>query len=547
MLQDDDIRSLNALVTDGLSDGLPGSQAIKPLEEMLMEQRLTNEDLVFADRVGSTGLDGHLMLGDASLTATSLERVFGCLSGTGVHYNGMFGDGLMLRRPTAAATLVRGNRPAAPVAEQVVYAVHLLNSEQVSQTPEVLQAVQKHLSNLLLTYPALLHPNILMPVLLAGKREYVSVAAALATTPHGGLPRYSHFHPQVRTEQSHVGNRDDLHLVARLEAFAQHPCVVKSLSGKSTRVAACVDGVTPKFTRENLVRRLILKAGLPRVEYLASIMELDELHSPATQGSYVRQPFWATAQGEEAYVQQMYSVLAASVYAAAGSFHTAALTGHFPAPMRRHPVDLEFLALVKARGHLLLCEDHAFVSYLEKAMPRRIFLGRADEVPPEELQHNVRAAANALVHIGVAKTPAEACSLIATCCTGAKKNDEMLPRTDTTGAVAFLQVLDELGGLGDKHDQSVLAQIRDEIIHMPPRPIPFRDAWGTACDVVGNERAMNSVIAKAAQEAHLTSGAEHEDEVPAWAKQVALDFGDAGPVEAKAPEPAPVRRRRMAL
>jgi hypothetical protein len=518
MMTDAELERLNRLVEDELKAGRSPAQALEPLQKVLENSVIRTDDLVFDAWQSTEPLPGHILAcNDSSVLSTSVSNVYPALSGCGPHYNGMYGDREMLRDKTAAIHIQKGNRPAASIAEQVVLCLRVMGTSQVSLMPELAAATRRHLSAIMLKYPVLMHPALLVPVIRGGGREYVSLASALSQTAHGALPRYSHFRSREQDKASGV----DQGLVAQLTAFAKHPCVRLIFGRAAHRVRADLAGKSSrdrqvKMGKESLVRSVLGVTG-PRVEFLASVMELDELAGTPVNGPV--RPFWASVDGEEHLLSQLDAMLAASIAAASGLVHVAAMQGTLPDSMRAYSPDTNFLLAIRNRhDHLFgpVPVESAIGQTLLKSAQRRLFLGRQDSLAPAELAHNVRNMALALTYIGFCGSAREAGEFLLESCVGALRPDGNLPRVDATCAVAFLKAIDELGGLGES-DEAIIATAERVKASATQENRPFSDAWAKAAEVFGTERVMLSVINRASAEAKLGApvAAEGADAAPA--------------------------------
>lgn len=518
MITDAELERLNRLVEDELSAGRSPTQALEPLQKVLDDSVIRTDDLVFDSWQSTVPLPGHILVcNDSSVLSTHLSNVYPAMSGCGPHYNGMYGDCAMLRDKTAATLILNGSRPAASIAEQVVLCLRVMGSSQVSLLPELAAATRRHLSAIMLKYPVLMHPAILVPVLRSGCREYVSLASALSQTVHGALPRYSHFRGREQDKVSGV----DQELVAQLTAFAKHPCVRLAFGRAAHRVRANRTATTASdkavnMGKESLVRSVLGLTG-PRVEFLASAMELDELAGTPADGPV--RPFWASMRGQDHLLSQLDAMLAASIAAACGLVHVAALQGTLPDSMRAYAPDTKFLLAIRnRRDHLFgpVPVKSAIGQALLKSTQRRLFLGRQDSLAPSELTHNVRNLALGLSHIGFCGSTREAGEFLLEACVGELRPDGNMPSADATCAVAFLKAVDELGGLGGT-DEAVIATAERLKTIAAQEMRPFADAWAKAAEVFGTERVMMSIINKASDEAKLRAPADVEasDSTPA--------------------------------
>lgn len=507
-MTDAELEQLNRLVGDELKAGRSPGQALGPLQQVLENSIIRTDDLVFDSWQSTEPLPGHILAcNDSSVISTHASNLYPALSGCGPHYNGMYGDCEMLRDKTAATHIQKGNRPAASIAEQVVLCLRVMGTSQVSLMPELAAATRRHLSSIMLRYPVLMHPALLVPVIRSGGREYVSLASALSQTAHGALPRYSHFRSREQDKASGV----DQELMAQLTAFAKHPCVRLMFGRAAHRVRADQAGKTArdrqvKMGKEFLVRSMLGITG-PRVEFLASVMELDELAGSPANGPV--RPFWASVDGEEHLLSQLDAMLATSIAAASGLVHVAAMQGTLPDSMRAYAPDTAFLLDIRNRhDHLFgpVPVESAIGQSLVKSAQRRLFLGRQDSLAPAELAHNARNLALGLTYIGFCGSTREAGEFLFEVCVGEMRPDGNLPRTDATGAVAFLKAIDGLGGLGSTDDAVIATAERLKVLAGRENR-PFMDAWTTAAEVFGTERVMMSVINQASAEAKLAAPA----------------------------------------
>jgi hypothetical protein len=382
MLSDTELQRLNAIVADELAAGHSPTHALEVLGLELETHYCTGEDFAFGTGRSPKGLDGHIMLCSSATTWQPAVDIYRELSGSGAHYNGMFGDGSMLRDEGAARSLTKKDKPAAPISEQVVVCLRILGCSQVSLMPELAAVTRRHLSDILLKYPVLMHPAFLMPV-AQPETEYTALAWALARTPHGGLPRYSHF--------KSANDELDRGLLQQLTAFAKHPCVRVAMTRAAHRVRLDKDSGNRKreirMGSETLVRALLALTG-PRVQFLASLMELDELANPPGPNVTPPRPFAAMVDKDPSLRGQLDPMLAASTAAASGMVHTAVVLGTLPDSMRTYERDPHFLASIRTRAPVLFGLDpleSSFGRALASSTMRRIFLGRQDDMGPAEL------------------------------------------------------------------------------------------------------------------------------------------------------------------
>ena len=243
----------------------------------------------------------------------------------------------------------------------------------------------------------------------------------------------------------------------------------------------------------------------PNAQLLASVMEIDELASPGPRALRLETPFWETLKRKPPLSLQLASRMAWSVLSAGGLVHDASFNSSLPKSMLRHDEDPEFLAAVKARAGTLFHLDRNFGDLEQAVIPkiqRAIFSQPRDPLADYEIAHNARQVVKALVGCGMCKNVAEAVQEVLLATIGTKRPNEHLPKVEVSGALAFLKALDATGGLGPDDDTVIasIAAIRDSAL-LPKHPIPYRDEWVTACDVLATERVMFATINRASAQA----------------------------------------------
>lgn len=180
--------------------------ALKALRDILKEVAIRPDDLPFGSVQPERALPGHLLLSDSWVTSIHADKLWARLSGTGRHYNGMFGtpeellseQGALTDKGVIAGLLCteEASRELEPydIGTRVAIALRILAAPSIARVmPKAARVVQRMLSEELLAHPVLLHPAILVPG--AGNKEgsYLAVAKAIAATACAGLPRRSHF------------------------------------------------------------------------------------------------------------------------------------------------------------------------------------------------------------------------------------------------------------------------------------------------------------------------------------------------------------------
>jgi hypothetical protein len=168
---------------------------------------------------------GHLLICNSSPVHTpaylEISRLWPGLSGSGRFYNGMFGP-----RDANGHITVLDSRvdfsldiPARSVGEQIALCLRTFMAGSISvRDPSVVATVQRHFNELVMRWPVLLHPKLIVPVHREGALNFTSVVHALAAAQFGGLPRARHF----------TGGDQPSDVRERLRRFAAHPCVERS-------------------------------------------------------------------------------------------------------------------------------------------------------------------------------------------------------------------------------------------------------------------------------------------------------------------------------
>lgn len=514
MLNDDSLRNLNSLVNDALAAGVAPKKALALLTDELTHGPyvVRRDELVFDTSESERAIPGHTLLGSWVLAQYPLRKVYRDLSGAGASYNGMWGDGSMLRDEQAASHLIGPDREPMTICEQVVLCIRLLGTSTISLPREIAEATRRHLSELLLTYPVLLHPAIMAPANLADQRpEYGSLVYLLAKTPHGGLPRYSHFEADDGSLPLHrMPNQD---LVKRLTAFAKHPCVEAGLTRAATRACLNKEQNAILIGKETVLAAMASVMG-PKPQFLAAVMELEELAKPLGPNMTRALPFHkAIATAPKSATRDPSALKPAqewveyglmnAVAAASGLVHLVTSMDTLPTSIRTYAHDPRLLASVRARMPVLCGLDKAgsyFGTQVRGAMMRKVFLRQAGGLGPEELAQNARRMALGLVGCGFCSTPQEAAGFIATTVLGHDRPGLNLPPKDTAGAVAFLKAIDEMGGFNPgapeaEHAIDGMKRIRGAVRDFPARDeLPYRAEWDAAFQVVIAEKVMASVL-----------------------------------------------------
>lgn len=524
MITDAKLQLLNTMVTQGAGIYESTEDALKELSAVFALSSINFGELEFTSRtVESPEIAGHILLVSPSEMPAGHKDLenFIALCGTGELYNGMFGDASILRDPHATAAISnRTGRPTAPapVSVQLAVTVRLLDSGREQIPSELVKSLQTHISSILLKYPVLMHPALLMPSFRPdGSQvqsiEYSSVIAALALSPQAGMPRLSHF---VEFENSAGVGAPNSVISKSLASFASHPCVILA----AEKSAFCVRTAAPskpgraldvKVSQETTLRTLV-RSFAPRVEFLASIMELDDLRG--AKESTAELPFASTiAAGAAPHLRsQLIGLLATSISAASGSIHLLG-SAIFSDSLIRHPCDARFLNSVRARIDDIKHADAKecpLASYMTQGAARRVFLTAGENTPNDVIAHNTKCLSYSLVASGIVSDHAEATRFVTRAILGSKRTDARLPRADTTAAIAFLKAILP-DACNDDGAVELLNSIQHDINTVPAYQIPFRDDWSRACDVTRTELIMNSVIS-AINQARTATGSTSSTE-----------------------------------
>ena len=291
------IESLNALVDAKASAAYGASTPItglKAINEFLEASYIPADMLTIDTGQATSPLDGHVLLGGSHILQVHLDSLWLSLHGGGTKSIRTFGDlendQAFLRCVGAFkdAKLVRTMRTTdiepGDLAERILLCIRLLSASSTASTmPLPFASVQRHLSEILLTYPALMHPRVLIPVSRGKSTEYMSILHAVAAAG-AGLPRRSHFlagtgglRVPLPGTPSDIEKLDD-----RLHAFARHPCVRFALKRQScihVQASAIKNGTSNRNIVAKSLRLAEFAFGTPgpKVQFMASVMELEDL------------------------------------------------------------------------------------------------------------------------------------------------------------------------------------------------------------------------------------------------------------------------------
>ena len=175
MISDLELLRLNNLVASGLASGISPELAMQPLQHEIERNPVRAMDIEFDAGCSESPVESHLLLHPASPLSRHLRSAYAGISGSGTYYNGMFGHGQSLldavRYSSAVDDIKQPDRPPGPISEQVLLCVRLLGMSNVTLMQEAASSVRRHLSGIMLDYPVLLHPSILVPNLAAMDRR----------------------------------------------------------------------------------------------------------------------------------------------------------------------------------------------------------------------------------------------------------------------------------------------------------------------------------------------------------------------------------------
>lgn len=229
-------------------------------------------------------------------------------------------------------------------------------------------------------------------------------------------------------------------------------------------------------------------------------METDELAFPRLRGSDASLPFVSSIYESQRFASQLAALLAQSAVAACGAAHSVNERGT-PGWSPYFERDPWFLEKIRSRGLDLMSQRTAggieghFHRHLMASAQRRIFLAPGAGLPTSILVTSAAAIAEGLVRMGVASSPEAASHLLLDWTVGAQRPDGQLPRTDVTGAIAFLKALESspahlTAGPTVEHLASLLGQIAS----LDSRRAPAASDWSRAIDIVIAERRMTIML-----------------------------------------------------
>lgn len=511
-------------VIERLSEG-----GLKPaaLSKYLKDKRVAANQIAPGEDGSYADVTRHVLLQDA-VPGTFMYRrgemapaFWRAIAGSGALYNGAFGPldahgrASMLKEAGLTEVVFTQDAAPAPAAHRTNLCVNWAASGQPKKTPTLVPIIQRHLSEVLLAHPVLMHPGLLCHTYGNSSRTFMALAHGIARSRYLGLPRQSHFAGADAQWQG-------LQLRERLTAFAKHPCVALGL-GESLHV--WLDPSTAQIRRAREPIAGLSKDTLrktPMVEMLASIMELDDLKvfegvDPADEAlrSYVHGALpLAPKDGHpraDALRKACTAALQASFYASCGLDES--FTDYSPADAQVDPTG-GFLDALRRRSAT------AAGAGVELLTPGKtslfVFGGRDELAEPALIRARVQRLCAGIVRarapIGAradgaalyAEEPnglAGAAAHVFEACLGPNRSGGFLPRVDAAGALVFFQAIDELGGIGEmSHGAGEVSAARATVLRTreelqaPRHYVAGRDVWLQALDAFWTSKHMSHVI-----------------------------------------------------
>lgn len=504
--------------------------------KMLDSETIARTDLVIDGSFPSKDLGRHRLLFSADAMDGSFEHSWMCLSGAGLLGNNAYGDlrddealdrfNKAFKRPILASHMLRSVQAPGALTERLGQCLRLCRQAQVvAEAPEVVRALQRQLSDILLSHPVLMHPRFMVPVAKAGTVSYMNVLHAVAECG-AGLPRRSHFTVSgggLGAELLPQGVAADLTTEQRLRDFGAHPCVRLALGDqRSVHVdrgphRATLQGEPlPAIVNFGQKRLMEFAFGLPAVrdQFWASVMELEELKvqrqadmfagpgAPATDLPFPLSTYgWmpldeegnSDASAQESENLLLVRSLAASFFGAAG------LKGVAGTHRGRLPEDAGFMECIRKRSDVLGVPG-ALDTQIGLQVPRRIFLGRQDDLTPQVARSNAAAVVAGLVQAGLKKNTKDAGTFILNWTLGRLRNNEQLPNASHSVAAEFFRAIEDSGALVEvsaKAKSDPLAKVLDAVVNFPGHDIPNRGVWKTTIEVFERERLMRTIVNRA--------------------------------------------------
>lgn len=511
---DDRIHSLNELVSPSLSaDVRTVDFNMKDLSAAIHSSQLGEVSSQVDPDTGEPcpTLPGHMLIHANALLALDWDDIWIRLQGGGpknAWANTVFGNlneklafdrcAKVIDNPRLVDDLRDSETVPVSIVERLVLSLRILSVLGVySAKPEATKAAQQCLSEVLLSYPVLMHPKILVPVYRKGVFEYANVLHALAGTT-AGLPRRSHFGPDYKG-----ANLDE-----RLKSFASHPCVTLALRQQtSAHVTVDLSPVTIKTDTRRLVT-FGLNLATPRVQFIASVLELDEFAQPGVNipmnSWYPKTSDPKKSESNRLERNLLMRSMAASFFASTGLTHSSSKpTFEVIECLGRaqsttcFPLDSDFLVYLNKSSPVLVA-DQCFMNSLRDSMSKRIFSGRTDDLGAVDVQANTQALISGLTAAGITKTKADAAVFIVDAVLGQARVRRQLPfpKADSSSVLAFIECIAESGGFGEANSNCI-DLLLDVVKSQPNYVTPYRDQWSAVLGAFGIERVMRDVISRA--------------------------------------------------
>jgi hypothetical protein len=517
-MTDDQLHELNSLSDLGAA----------VLDQHFESAQAKGREFSFRESADVTVLRGFVLLMDAVAGAQAwtdpVEEIWAALAGSGVHYSGLFGsldDGASLQIIRRKYSFAHDALPD-PVARQVVHCLRVFRSGASNAIdPALGAAVQRQFSSLLLRYPVLLHPKLLIPVAYSNDTlRYANLGNLLFGSTTGALPRVSHF-PDGQAEE----------YAARIARFARLPFVQRAFD-RSIQVSIGNQG--EHLSKSDVpLGSLLSMLPAPKVALLASRMEMDalllsapDLHdgSGGAANSNSRSlpiPFMSALAANRDFVPPPNHPVAAEYFDEDASISnlnhvlTNSLFKAMGVPVKSSAQlesgvdheDANFLRCVSQRSDSLLGSER-FMNKVEASLMHRVFDIWQDLDAVASVHAHVNLICRGLVDSGISEDLQSGARLVLDCCLGNARPNLRLPQVEGAICVSFLQAIDALGGFGPmdvphdqlgKTDQADIAfqQLRDSVSTLPAYAIPFRNQWIQALDAFWIEKSMFHVIERA--------------------------------------------------
>lgn len=473
---------LAELAPRAVASGLSPADALAGFHSALRDEAIPAGRLTFSGYPSGSAVAGCSMVCDASVLALQPHVALLQLSGAGPGYNGLLNECARdLPQSVLQSVKTEAVEPA-PMGRSIGLCIRLLDAPLGTLAPSVHRTIQRHFSAILLDNPALLHPAFLVPRRNGNRTEFVGIASALASSSQGALPRYCHFRPdeQPPTEAS---DAQDQQLFARLESFSRNPCVRWAMAEKSIRVEAAdpVGSSCAIQVKQEALPQALLRSLAPQPEFLASVIELDELAFPRLRRQKAL-PFAHAISAQERWKHQLLPLLARSTFAAFGTLHShlEGMNGWTPF----HRKDAWLLAAMKARAPELA---GSMAKILGGSLQRWMFPPGTAAVPPRLAAENFDRIITGLMECGLADGPLAAAAFVMEHTIGKARPEGRLPSASTPAALTFLSGLDRHGA-----GPAAMAQLCTALTTAAGSA--HAADWQAAVDAIEIERRMGALL-----------------------------------------------------